>query len=139
MDLRDQLEQLERHVVWTIRDNATFEDVLQACNLRTDRDLYREIDRDTARRYLTRIFYADLAYSCPEMSRDEASQLADRFLEEFPLDGSRYYSNGTASVTSPGALVQLHSWNRVGNATFDWGVLVVGLARSGCVWAEDED
>jgi hypothetical protein len=139
MDLRDRLENLERHVIWTIRDNATFEDVLQSCNLKTDRDLYREIDRDTACQYLTRIFFADLAYSCPEMSFEEASQLANHFLAEFALDGSRYYSNGTASLTSPGGLVQLRGWNQVGKATFDWGVLVVGIARSGCVWAEDED
>jgi len=101
-----------------------------------------EIDRDTACRYLTRILYADLAYDCPEMSLEEATQLASDFLGEFPRVGSRYYSNGTARDPSPVGLpgvVRLQSWNRVGNATCDWGVLVVTPMRSGCIWALDED
>src|SRR6478752_2634150 len=139
MNLRDRMAELERHVVWTIRDEATFEDVLQECKLNTDRNLYREIDRDTAGQYLTRIFYADLAYSCPEMSLEEAKRLADDFLREFPEDESHYYSNGIAELRSTGGLLQLRSWNQVGQATFDWGVLVVSSRRAGCVWAEDED
>ena len=142
MDLRSKLEQLERHLVWTIRDNATFEEVLQHCGMKADRHLFHEIDRETACRYLTRILYADLAYDCPEMSIEEASQLANGFLAEFPRAGSRYYSNGTASGPSTEGLpgvVRLQSWNQVGNATFDWGVLVVSPMRSGCVWAMDED
>lgn len=142
MDLRAELQNLERDVLWTIADHASFEDVLQRCGLNTARDRYHEIDRDTARLYLIRIFYADLAYDHPEMSLDRATALTDAFLAEFRTATSQFYSNGNANSPSERSLpgvVQLRSWNRVGTATFDWGVVVVSPERSGCVWAGDED
>jgi hypothetical protein len=32
-----------------------------------------------------------------------------------------------------------NSWDPATDATFDMGVLVLGAAKSGCLWVEDED
>ena len=91
--------------------------------LRNDQGCYREIDEASARESVLRLLHRDMAYHAEVMPLEQAAGLADRFFEPFG-EGARYFTN---------------NWCPVTKATFDEGVLVLGLQRSGCLWVEDED
>jgi protein-tyrosine-phosphatase len=123
---------LKSPVVW---------EVAQLFGLRQDERCYKKIDKDDARRLICIILRQDLAYSCELMPTARSAELADRFLAQFESN-SAYYTNGTWHLPDRAradGIVLGASWDPVTDATFDTGVLVIGVDRSGCVWVEDED
>ena len=108
--------------------------------LAIDPAIYREIDAASARRLLSAILSQDLAYNAEIMPIARATELADLFLDQFPIDGARFYTNGNFHEMQGGRLTWSGaSWDPATNATFDTGVLIVGRQASGCLWVEDED
>ena len=108
--------------------------------LASDAACYTEIDSSAARRLVRMILNQDLAYNYEIIPNDRAAELADRFLDQFGIEGVKFYSNGNfhearrSKVTQSGT-----SWNPATDATFDTGVLICGPMVSGCLWVEDED
>jgi hypothetical protein len=97
---------------------------------------YREIEEADARRLIVLVLRQDLAYDSQLMSIENATKLADRFLEQFGTGETRFYTNGTFYEPVPRRTT---TWNPATSATFDTGVLVLGAAVSGCLWVKDED
>jgi hypothetical protein len=92
-------------------------------NLSTDPECYRPVSMGAALEVVERLLHKDLAYGVEIMLAERAAQLAHSFICE--LDSlAACYTNGGNSATK---------------ATFDEGVLVIGMHRSGCFWVEDED
>ena len=101
---------------------------------------YREIDADSARWLAKSVLNQDMAYSAQIMSVARAAELADQFLAQFGTEGARFYTNGDFHESRRQKLTLSDvAWNPVTSATFDTGVLIIGLQYSGCLWVEDED
>jgi hypothetical protein len=102
--------------------------------------VYREIDATAAQRLVQFVLNQDMAYNAEIIPMPRAAELAERFLDQFGINGARFYTNGVfresndPSLTWPGA-----SWNPATEATFDTGVLIISPTCSGCLWVEDED
>lgn len=112
---------------------ASVTEVARAFGLRADPLCYHEIDEVSARAVAAGVLGRDLAYRAELLPPAEASALAARFFERCIGPGCRFYSNRGVSPGSSGG------WSPATDATFDGGVIVVGGARSGCLWVEDED
>ena len=97
--------------------------VAKAFDLRDDDACYREIDESTAHSFVAEVLHRDQAYSVEIMTAAHAEQLTGKFFEQFGAQ-ARYFTNNGCPVT---------------DATFDVGVLVIGVLQSGCLWVEDED
>jgi hypothetical protein len=95
-----------------------------------DVTIYRPIARSEADEIATHVLHADLAYGLDIMSRARAADLWRQFMALFDGQDVRFVTN----VSS-----QLNSSNPATEATFDMGVLVLGTAKVGCLWVEDED
>lgn len=121
--------------------SCTLTELAREFNLRDDSACYTEIDKLAARDVIRLVLHKDLAYGSVVMPEDRAAELTDRFLEQFCSD-TRYFTNGTwhipPEVRTDGVSCG-PSWTPATLATFDAGVLAVGLKRSGCLWVEDED
>ena len=108
--------------------------------LSRDPGVYREIDAAAARRLVQLILHQDMAYNSEIIPLPHAAELADRFLDQFGIDGVRFYTNGTFhEARGPNLTWSGASWNPATKATFDTGVLVVSPKCRGCLWVEDED
>jgi hypothetical protein len=107
--------------------------MLRAFGLSTDLLCYHEIGGSTARAIAVHVLNRDLAYHTEVMPTDDAIELVSLFFELYCGPSGRFFSNGDFSQ-KPAA-----SWMPATEATFDTGVLIVGSARSGCLWVEDED
>jgi hypothetical protein len=110
--------------------------------LRSEPNIYRQVDAETARHILRKLLHKDMAYGSELLPISEANALANEFIELFSNLDPRFYTNGnwqlppkqTASHVWKG-----NTWNPATDATFDAGILVLGNQLSGCAWFEDED
>ena len=108
-------------------------DVARAFGLSTDPSCYHEVVESTARAIAVHVLTRDLAYHSEVIPTDDALELVSLFFELCRGPSGRFFSNGDFSLKPPA------SWIPATEATFDTGVLIVGSARSGCLWVEDED
>jgi len=72
------------------------------------------------------------------MSLERAEELASQFMQEFGRPPCRFFTNWNFEQRADGLLYMTWGWD-VTDATFNTGVLVLGLQKSACVWIEDED
>jgi|HigsolmetaAR201D_1030396.scaffolds.fasta_scaffold05994_6 hypothetical protein len=107
-----------------------------SCTASPDAGL-REVQRVEARTIVASLLHRDMAYKAEIMSTEEAESLADRFLEQFPSDKTRFLTNLGRSKDQ--GLDFDTSWNPLTSATFDAGVICISERIAGCFWAEDED
>ena len=91
---------------------------------------YRSIGRAEADRIATRVLSVDLAYDSQMMSASNAAELWRQFMAMF---------EGQDVALASNAGTQSGSWTSATSATFDMGVLVLGVSKTGCLWVEDED
>jgi hypothetical protein len=117
----------------TSGEAASVTDVARAFGLSTDPSCYHEIGESTARAIAVHVLNRDLAYHTEVMPTDDAIELVSLFFELCCGPSGRFFSNGDFSQKAAA------SWMPATEATFDTGVLIVGSARSGCLWVEDED
>jgi hypothetical protein len=101
----------------------TIAELAQEFGLRNDPACYREIDETLAQLSVRRLLHRDLAYSGEIMPECQAIKLTEQFFAQFG-SGTRFFTN---------------NWCPATDATFDEGVLVIGVYHSGCLWIEDED
>ncbi|MCK7476330.1 MAG: hypothetical protein M0C28_01140 [Candidatus Moduliflexus flocculans] len=72
------------------------------------------------------------------MSLERAEELASQFMQEFGWPPCRFFTNWIFEQRANGLLYM--TWGGMSpDATFNTGVLVLGLQKSACVWVEDED
>jgi hypothetical protein len=97
----------------------------------------REISREEASHILVSLIRLDMAYHAPLMSDGDAETLAQRFLVQFPSDGTRFLTNlgRTENVNRPFDV----GTSPMTQSTFDGGVICLAKPVAGCVWFEDED
>ncbi|MEB2185704.1 hypothetical protein VDS18_07285 [Xanthomonas campestris pv. campestris] len=100
-------------------------------------EAYEEIPAEEAAAVLANVIHKDMAYGVELVSFERAQKLAKSFLESFPLEGTRYFTNG--SFGRPRGEKNTESWWPVTDATLDTGVLVIGQSSTGCLWFTDED
>lgn len=98
-----------------------------------------EVPRRIATKILTQIIGSELAYPEQVVPREQAMDLAMRFLDLFPK-GARYYTNGAISgdfavYDLQGA--ELLGWRSLSAAPFDNGIVALGSGRIAMLWAED--
>ena len=72
------------------------------------------------------------------MPLSRAEELASEFMQRFGHQACRFFTNGEFKQDAGAGLV-LDRWDPATTATFDTGVLVLGLQESACVWVADED
>jgi hypothetical protein len=95
----------------------------------------REVKRSEARRIIALMLGADMAYRVGLMPAEEAEEMAESFLENFPSEHSRFITNIQVledDLSNIGSSPMTRS-------TFDAGVLCVAEPVAGCIWFEDED
>ena len=118
------------------------DDAAREFGLRPIGDNWRGIDRDTAARVLFALLIHDMAFSSPRMSEEVAVRACEEFLSNFSPD-SWFFTNGQwedgRTKSEHGNCSFGPSWTPATDATFDGGVIVLGHARSGVLWLEDED
>lgn len=106
---------------------ASVDAAVSSLGMRAIADAWVEIDRETALDRLACVLARDLAYGHERLSPSIATDYASRFLGA--VGPARYFTNG-----SEGA-----AWTSVTEATFDAGVVAVGVAHVGVLWVRDED
>jgi hypothetical protein len=92
--------------------------------------IYRPIDRKEADAIAAHILQADLAYRSEIMGVSRAVHLWQQFMAQFDKGKLKFATNAAES---------LNAWTPATDATFDMGVLVIGITKVGCLWVEDED
>jgi hypothetical protein len=105
-------------------------EIARVFGLADDSRIYRSIGIIEAGEIVAHVLCADLAYGSVMMSVSRAADLWKQFLALFDGEGIKFVTN---------AGTQLDSWDPATQATFDMGVIVVGTAKAGCLWVEDED
>lgn len=94
---------------------------------------WRTLGADEAIGALQRGLHRDLAYDSPIMPEEVALDLATRIVRFFGPAAIFYTNQSQAEGQSTG------SWDPVTDATFDTGIIAVGVTRVGVVWFMDED
>lgn len=97
----------------------------------------REISREEASYILMSLMRLDMAYHLPLMSDGDAKALTQRFLGQFPSEGTRFLTN-LARAENANRQFDLGS-SPMTQSTFDGGVICLAKPVAGCVWFEDED
>ncbi len=97
-------------------------------------DRWREISQTEAQNILIFIMTKDLAYSGQLMSREEAEQIAAKFLTFF-INDCKFFTNAVFTNNYSG----ISAWDSITKATFDMGVVVMSYQRIGMLWVKDED
>jgi len=105
-------------------------EVARAFGLADGSAIYRPIGSAEANAIATRVLCADLAYNSEIMSVSDTADLWRQFTALFEGQDVGFVSNAGADSSS---------WTSATSATFDMGVLVIGVTRAGCLWVEDED
>jgi hypothetical protein len=93
---------------------------------------WRVLSADEAVHALRRALHRDLAYDAPIMPEELAHGLASRIVRFFGPGAIFYTNRSLAEGQSTG------SWEPVTDATFDTGVIAVGIRCVGVVWFMDE-
>ena len=119
-------------------EHSSVSAIAAAFGLSADAKRYREIDAELARKILAYVLHRDQAYYCEIMSLERAEELASQFIQEFGRPPCRFFTNFNFEERADGLLYMTSGWDVTG-ATFNTGVLVLGLQKSACVWVEDED
>jgi hypothetical protein len=78
------------------------------------------------------ILYEDLAYHVELMPHTDAQLLAGAFVAQFEAP-ARYFTNGEFVNGT------LSQFTPMTEATFNTGIVVLGLSSAGILWVEDED
>jgi len=132
MTICDQIRR-ERGVEMTrcgvIDGCMTVPQVARAFGLADDSSIYRPIGREEADAIAHRLLSTGLAYDSAIMSPACATDLWQQFLAAFEGQDIGFVTN----------MLSDSSWQPATASTFDMGVLVVGSARVGCLWVEEED
>jgi hypothetical protein len=110
-------------------------EVARAFGLADDSTIYRPIGGAEADAIATRLLHTDLAYGVEIMSLPYAADLWRQFKKLFDGQDVEFVTNQDATDVAAGS----YSWAPATAATFDLGVLVIGAAKAGCLWVEDED
>ncbi|MEP7096386.1 MAG: hypothetical protein ABI748_01880, partial [Dokdonella sp.] len=104
-------------------------------------DGWLEISAYDARIVAAAVLQRDLAHDAEIMSRAEATELAEAFLDLAP-EPHVYFTNGSwadlfdeENKSSSDSV----SFDPISNATFDAGVICVGDGVTAILWVEDED
>jgi hypothetical protein len=100
--------------------NASADAIASAVGLRPQGPAWAELDRDDAERIVEDVLHKDLAYGVEVVAPSVARTYVVRFTRA--LGPSRYFTS---------------EW--ISDATFDRGVIAVGVDRTGIVWVRDED
>jgi hypothetical protein len=108
----------------------TVVETARAFGLADDGTIYRSIARMEADAIATHVLQAELAHGSKIMSGSRAAHLWEQFMALFDGQDVKFATNAAALVSS---------WTPATRATFDMGVLVIGVTRVGCLWVEDED
>jgi len=124
--------------VTSIEHSESVSAIAAAFGLSSDAKCYLEIDAELARTILANILHRDQAYHSQIMSLERAEELASQFMQEFGRPPCRFFTNWNFEQRADGLLYMTWGWD-VTDATFNTGVLVLGLQKSACVWIEDED
>jgi hypothetical protein len=114
------------------------EDAASEFGLVADADIYDEVSLEEAVAVLTSLMHKDMAYGVELVPIEQARELARSFINHFPADTTRYFTNGTYGKPSANKNFGA-SWTPATDATFDSGVLVLSSALTACVWCMDED
>jgi len=117
---------------------ASVVDAARHFGLRPRGDAFASVTQEEAFAVLRLVLHHDLAHGHEVMPEERASSLADQFLNQFPTQGTSYYTNGEFGRKTPGS-ADGPSWVPVTDATFDTGVLVLSQHSAGCLWVMDED
>jgi len=113
-----------------IEGRMTVTDAARAFGLADDDTIYRTIGGMEAQEIATRVLTADLAYGSTIMSISDAADLWRQFVALFGGQNVEFFSNAAAIP---------NAWTPATSATFDMGVIVMGVTKTGCLWVEDED
>ena len=108
----------------------TVAEAARAFGLAEDSAIYRSIGATEANAIATRVLQTGMAYGLEIMSASRAADLWQQFLALFEGQEIEFASN---TGTFP------NSWTPATPATFDCGVVVMGTAKAGCFWTEEED
>ncbi|MGB0865231.1 MAG: hypothetical protein ACPGSC_01905, partial [Granulosicoccaceae bacterium] len=76
-------------------------------------------------------------FSSRIMSTGTAEKLAKEFLSKF-YGRTQYFTNGDFGLTKKGGEFDA-MWRPATEATFDTGVIAIGMVNIGCAWFADED
>src|SRR5262245_3935739 len=109
-----------------------------AFGLKGDARLYHEVDAAMARDIVAGILHRDLAYGNRLMSLARAEDLAAQVIQHFADPKSRFFTNGEFKQGAGVGLV-LSDWDPATDATFDTGVIILGVSEAACIWVADED
>jgi hypothetical protein len=93
------------------------------------------LSRADARAVLLLVLERSLAYNVATMSRANATELADAFLEH-AQDAAVFFTNGDRAS---GSMSYGESWTPLTEATFDGGLVAVDGSHAAMLWIEDED
>jgi hypothetical protein len=133
MDICDQIRMARRlgAVRCGVLDRCmTIIEAARAFGLLDDDGIYRLIESNEANAIGARILQADLAYGSKIMSAPRAAHLWGQFIALFAGEDPKFATNVGWSAGI---------WTPATQSTFDMGVLVVGVSKTGCLWVEDED
>ena len=97
-----------------------------------------EVSVDIAKSVVRGVLFKDLAYNIAMMTEQEASSLADAFFSLFDQP-VRCFTNGNLVVADADPSEVPGAWTSNSDATFDAGIVCIGIAQIGILWAEDED
>lgn len=98
--------------------------------LSPDGAVYRPIGRDEADEIAFHILHARIADGVEIMSRAHARELWRRFMTQFKDEDVQLATNVGMDTSC---------WTPATRATFDMGIFVLGTARVGYLWIEEED
>jgi len=105
-------------------------DTARVFGLADDSTIYRNICRAEADAIATHVLESELALGSRIMSNPRAAHFWQQFMALFEGQDVKFATN---------AMPHLRTWTPATDATFDMGVLVIGVTRVACLWVEDED
>ena len=120
----------------------TPDDVARNFGLKEIGAAWREVDRSNAIQILRNLLAESMAHQSPRLEPDQVTLAIDQFMSSF-TEGAAFFTNGTWET---GPQKGKHSntvfgpdWEPVTQATFDGGIVALGLGIFGILWIEDED
>ena len=116
---------------------ASADEVATAVTLTPQGVAWTEIDGDSATALVDELLREDLAYGAPCVEPAVARMYAERFVRT--VGPARYFTAAWSPVEhSPnGGFSQ--TFTSISDATFDRGVIAIGVSHSAIFWVRDED